>query len=92
MLTAVGVDRISGWFKLADGNYVSNKYAERMEGFDIVVTGGSVNVRTGPNTGYPVAYIARKGDVLKAIAEDAESGWFALEDGNYISPKYSERK
>ena len=92
VLTAVGVDRISGWFKLADGNYVSNKYAERMEGFDIVVTGGSVNVRTGPNTGYPVAYIARKGDVLKAIAEDAESGWFALEDGNYISPKYSERK
>lgn len=92
VLTAVGVDRISGWFKLADGNYVSNKYAERMEGFDIVVTGDSVNVRTGPNTGYPVAYIARKGDVLKAIAEDAESGWFALEDGNYISPKYSERK
>lgn len=92
VLTAVGVDRISGWFKLADGNYVSNKYAERMEGFDIVVTGGSVNVRTGPNTGYPVAYIAHKGDVLKAIAEDAESGWFALEDGNYVSPKYSERK
>ena len=92
VLTAVGVDRISGWFKLADGNYVSNKYAERMDGFDVIVTGGSVNVRTGPNTGYPVAYIAHKGDVLKAIAEDAESAWFALEDGNYISPKYSERK
>lgn len=92
VLTAVGVDKVSGWFKLADGNYVSNKYAERMEGFDVVVTGGSVNVRTGPNTGYSVAYIAHKGDVLKAIAEDAESGWFALEDGNYVSPKYSERK
>ena len=92
VLTAVGVDSASGWFKLADGNYISNKYAERMEGFDVIVTGGSVNVRTGPNTSYPVAYVAHKGDVLKAIAEDATTEWFALEDGNYISPKYSERK
>ena len=60
--------------------------------FSVIVTGGSVNVRTGPNTSYPVAYVAHKGDVLKAIAEYATTEWFVLEDGNYISPKYSERK
>lgn len=92
VLVAVDVDKVSGWFKLADGNYISNKYAERAETFEVIVTGDSVNVRTGPNTNYPVAYIAHKGDVLKAIAEDATTEWFALEDGNYISPKYSERK
>jgi len=29
-LDAVGVDTATGWYKLADGNYISNKYTERV--------------------------------------------------------------
>lgn len=30
VLTAVGTDPETGWYKLSDGNYISNKYASRM--------------------------------------------------------------
>lgn len=30
LLTAVGVDAKTGWYKLSDGNYISNKYAVRV--------------------------------------------------------------
>ena len=59
--------------------------------FHVRVTGGRVNVRNAPNTQTgKVAYIAKKGDVLVATGT-APNGWFALDDGNYISNKYTVR-
>jgi hypothetical protein len=40
------------------------------------VVGGSVNVRTGPGTGYPSVMIARKGELLAQAAVD---GWRPVE-------------
>ena len=30
LLTAVGVDPATGWYKLSDGNYISNQYTARV--------------------------------------------------------------
>ena len=61
-----------------------------VSGFNIKVTGGSVNVRTAPNiTTGQIIKVVHRDDVLKSIGTDSATGWYKLEDGNYISNKYT---
>lgn len=77
-----------------DGIYGKESHAKLTElttvkAFKIQVTGGSVNVRTKPDiaTG-KVKYIVKAGRVLTSVGRDAKTGWYQLDDGNYISYKY----
>lgn len=59
-------------------------------GKKVKITGGSVNIRTGPGTGYPSVSIARKGDQFPAVTQD---GWLPIGDGDrvlWVSGKYAE--
>lgn len=60
--------------------------------FKIRVTGNLVNVRNAPNTstGVPLRTV-KKGVILNAVGVDTATGWFKLDDGNYISNRYSEK-
>jgi len=56
----------------------------------VKITGGSVNMRTGPGTDYPCARVARKGDSLPAVSAE---GWLPVDDGSrvlWVSKKYAE--
>lgn len=59
----------------------------------LLVTGGSVYLRTGPGTDYPIIKVVRKGDRLVPV--DLKN-WNAVELGDdrvgYISKKYSEKE
>lgn len=60
----------------------------------VVVTGGSVNVRSGAGKDFNVLFIAHKGDELPYLST-AENGWYKIERNGvecYISNKYSELK
>lgn len=58
--------------------------------FEICVTGKTVNVRNQPNSSTgKVVRVVRLGDKLKAVSVDKATGWYKLEDGNYISNKYA---
>lgn len=84
-----------------DGEYGAKSHAKLQEAlastgslgsvasFEICVTGKTVNVRNQPNasTG-KVVRVVRLNDKLKAASVDAATGWYKLEDGNYISNKY----
>ena len=81
-----------------DGECGKNTYAalnKRLSGienvFEIIVTGGSVNVRTAPNTDGAIAFVAHRDDKLRAVGVDSETGWFKLEGGKYISNKYAKK-
>ena len=58
----------------------------------VLVTGNTVNIRTGPGTGYVPLTIVRRGDSLDLVAT-AANGWHAvrLNDGRsgWIGPTYS---
>lgn len=56
----------------------------------VKITGGSVNVRSGPGTNYPVLDVAKKGASYPAVNMD---GWKAVDLGSmigWVSDKYSE--
>lgn len=58
---------------------------------NVYVTGGTVNVRTGPSTTYSIIGIAKKGDKIKYLGEK-QSNWFCVNFKNkigWISDKYS---
>ena len=60
----------------------------------VLVTGGSVNVRSGAGTMFKVLFVAHKGDELRYIST-AVNGWYKVERNGvecYISNKYSELK
>ena len=58
--------------------------------FKIKVTGNTVNVRTAPSTATgKIKYVVKNGDILTATGIDTATGWFRLNDGNYISNKYA---
>lgn len=60
--------------------------------FMIKVTGNSVNVRNAPSTTTgKIKYIVHKNDILTAVCVDVATNWFKLQDGNYISYKYTRR-
>ena len=59
----------------------------------VKVTGGAVNVRTGPNTNSKVLGVVHKGDLLTYQGEDSADGWHLVTFDNrnaWISGKYSE--
>lgn len=56
----------------------------------IRITGGTVNLRTGPGTDYPIVRVAKEGETYEAVDAD---GWLALKlDGEvrWVSKKYAE--
>lgn len=60
----------------------------------VLVTGSSVNVRSGAGTNFRILFIAHKGDELSYIST-ATNGWYKVEKNGvecYISNKYSELK
>lgn len=55
----------------------------------LVVTGNAVNVRNAPSTTTgKIMYVVKKNDMLNAVAIDAATQWYKLDDGNYISNLY----
>ena len=59
-------------------------------GNKVKITGGSVNVRSGPGTNFPALDVAKQGDTYPAINTD---GWRAINLGSmigWVSAKYSE--
>lgn len=83
----------------ADGQYGKLSHAKMMTlvvvdtgTFEIEVTGGSVNVRTKPNTkDGKIVDVVHRGDKLDAVETDKDTGWYKLENGNYISNKYTKK-
>jgi hypothetical protein len=69
--------------ELSDANKAHQKVHIR-------VTGGSVNIRTGPGTQHEVIRVVKKNTELVAVGKNAETGWWQLEGGGYISNKYTE--
>ena len=58
----------------------------------VLITGGSVNARKGPTTGYGILTVVHKGDRYPHIAT-ARNGWhcIAIGDGTaWVSDKYAE--
>lgn len=58
----------------------------------VAITGGSVNARKGPATGYGILTVVHKGDRYPHIAT-ARNGWhcIAIGDGTaWVSDKYAE--
>ena len=56
------------------------------------ITGGTVNIRSGPDTAYPVLDVAKKGEVYPAM--DA-GGWLPIDLGGstgWVSGKYAVRE
>ena len=71
-------------------NIGADKAEDAATEFSIKVTSWSVNVRNAPNTATgKVMYVVRMNRVLTAVGTDAETGWYKLNDGNYISNKYT---
>ena len=56
----------------------------------IRITGGTVNLRTGPGTNYPIVRVAKEGETYEAVNAD---GWLALKlagEVRWVSRKYAE--
>jgi hypothetical protein len=61
-------------------------------GATVKITGGSVNVRSGPSTKYPVLDVAKKGATYPAVNAD---GWHPVDMGSmigWVSDKYSDKE
>ena len=56
----------------------------------VLITGGMVNVRYGPATDYPIAFVAEKGELFEAAKTE---GWIPIRIDNqirWVSTKYSQ--
>ena len=96
--TEDAVKKFQRAYKLeVDGEYGPKSHTKLMEviasmSFVICVTGSTVNVRNAPNTTTgKVQYRVKENDKLNAVGVDAATGWYKLEDGNYISNKYTDK-
>ena len=59
----------------------------------VKITGASVNVRSGPGTGFAVVGIVHNGDILKYMGVRSESGWCSVDYKGmtaWVSGKYAE--
>ena len=59
----------------------------------VVVTGGSVNVRRGPNTNYGIVGYVKSGDMFDLLGVDAQTSWYKIRYNNgeaWISYKMGE--
>lgn len=79
---------ITGW---CDGSYLVKENGDVTKKlFNIQVTSWSVNVRNAPSkTTGAVKYVVKLGKILSAVDVDKSTGWYKLEDGNYISNTYT---
>ena len=62
------------------------------DGSKVEITGGTVNVRSGPGKQYPILHTAKQGDTYPAINTD---GWMPVDMGSmvgWVSDAYSEVK
>ena len=60
-------------------------------GQTVIISGNTVNVRKGPETGYGIVTIVRRGETYPYIAT-APNGWLCIKIGDgtaWISNKYS---
>jgi hypothetical protein len=61
-------------------------------GAKVKITGGSVNVRSGPGTKYPVLDVAKNGATYPAVSTD---GWHPVDMGSmigWVSDKYADKE
>lgn len=95
--TVKAVKKFQKKYKLTvDGEYGTDSHAKLMEIvnngsiFGIRVTANLVNIRTAPNTKTgKIVRIVNKNVRLSAVGTDSATGWYKLEDGNYICNKYA---
>jgi hypothetical protein len=80
------------WYQLPGCEYIVEPTHDGNDAEGCVrITGGSVNLRTGPSTDYGIADVAHAGDVLEM--ERNVDSWHAVRvDGRvlWVSPEYSE--
>lgn len=78
---------------LLPGEKLSNQSSEDdvTEGVDrVLITGGTVNVRYGPGTDFPIAFVANKGDVFEAAKA---AGWIPIridDQLRWVSTRYAQ--
>lgn len=56
----------------------------------ILITGNTVNVRFGPGTNFPIAFVANKGDLYESVET---TGWFPIHIDNqlrWVSTRYAQ--
>ena len=94
--------RSSGsWSQLSNGNWVASRWIRGGSGggdgggspsntgyqsYRVSTRGGSLNVRSGPSTGYRVISTLASGTVVRGGA--VSNGWRALEPGGWVSSRY----
>lgn len=86
-------DESNGWYKIGDGRWVTSQY--------VVVSGStptpstktmyvkvnsSLNVRSGPSTGYSVVGSLSNGTAVTVYEE--RNGWARIGDGRWVSEQY----
>lgn len=78
---------------LLPGEKLPNQSSEDdvTEGVDrVLITGGTVNVRYGPGTDFPIAFVANKGDVFEAAKA---AGWIPIridDQLRWVSTRYAQ--
>lgn len=93
--TERGLKGFQAEYKLeVDGVYGPESHKKLIEAaekktFSVKVIGNRVNVRSNPDTvSGKVMRVVNGGAVLTAVGRDKETGWYILDDGNYISYKF----
>lgn len=80
------------WGKLP-ASMIDYEETPKPDSKEIIVTGGSVNVRTAPNTETgKILGVVHKGDILQYQGTVSDNGWYLViyeNQNGWISPKYS---
>lgn len=91
------VGRSGNWVQLSSGRWVYGPYTSDRGSSGggggartavVVTNGGSLNVRTGPSTGYPVAYSLSNGTRVN-LSGRYSGGWAQLSNGYWINSSYT---
>lgn len=70
LISRHGWNRYGRWAGMYDNEPSGTKY---------VLTKGTLNIRTGPGTIYPIVGVSDKRDKFKLIGDDPMTGWHAIE-------------
>lgn len=79
------------WVKWGQPSFITYEDVPTETKKTVLVTGGSVNVRTGAGTMHKIVFVAHKGDKFEYVGT-ASNGWFKIKRNGieyYISNKYS---
>lgn len=79
-------------FIVDDTTVVDPSPTVAVTGAKVKITGGTVNVRSGPDTKYPVLDVAKKGATYPAVNMD---GWLPVDMGSmigWVSDKYADKE